>query len=87
MASPLGGLPRPPFFLGQALASFTVPWAGWFSTIQAILFAQSQSGTTAQRPVPTYVGQRYFDTTLGLPVWAKTTGGSAVWVNGAGTPV
>jgi len=42
------------------------------------------SGTTAQRPtlhVP--VGQFYFDTTLGYPIWFKNPG----WVNASGTTV
>jgi hypothetical protein len=41
------------------------------------------SGTTAQRPTVTSIGFRYFDTTLGLPVFWR----GAAWVNGAGVVV
>lgn len=44
------------------------------------------SGTTAQRPAPVKVGQRYFDTTLQQPVWAQQITPSVVWVNAAGAP-
>ena len=41
-------------------------------------------GTTAERPAAQLtVGQFYFDTTLGKPIWWK----GAVWVDGAGTTV
>jgi len=82
MSSPLGAQPRPPLDLSQPA------WAGWFSTVQKILFATSSSGPTTARPTANlYVGQFWFDTTLGLPVWVKTTGASPVWVNASGTPV
>ena len=82
MASPLGGLPRAPVDLTQAV------WAGWFSTIQNLLYATSSSGPTSMRPTTRlYVGQFWFDTTLGYPVWLKTAGSPAVWVNASGTPV
>lgn len=41
------------------------------------------SGPTASRPVPSFVGQMYFDTDLGFTVWAKVLL-PAVWVNAAG---
>ena len=46
------------------------------------------SGTTANRPVNTGViklriGQFYFDTTLGIPIWWNGTN----WVNASGTTV
>src|SRR5205807_1389590 len=81
MTSPLGGLPRLPI-------NETPPWAGWLSTAQAILQATSSSGPTTMRPtVNLYVGQFWFDTTLGYPVWVKTPGAIPVWVNAAGAPV
>jgi hypothetical protein len=49
-----------------------------------------RSGTTAQRPTgrAIYVGYRYFDTTLGKPVFAKTISGDTVtWVDATGTTV
>lgn len=45
-----------------------------------------QSGTTAQRPIPTYVGEAYFDTDLGKQINAKTLD-PAVWVDGIGAVV
>lgn len=44
------------------------------------------SGATASRPTPTYIGQPYFDTTLGKPIWAKTITPVA-WVDSTGTAV
>ena len=42
------------------------------------------AGTTAQRPtVKTLIGQQYFDTTLGYPIWYNGT----KWVNASGTVV
>jgi len=87
MSSPLGGLPQMPFFLGQPLERFTSAWAGWFSTVHGIAQATSSSGSTSSRPTANlYVGQVYFDTTLGFPVWVKTPGSSPVWVNASGAP-
>jgi hypothetical protein len=44
-----------------------------------------QYGTTAQRPTTgVYVGQMYFDTTKGFPIFIKSIN-PIVWVNGAGT--
>lgn len=42
------------------------------------------SGTTALRPTANLqIGQFYFDTTLGIPIWWN----SAHWVNASGTTV
>jgi hypothetical protein len=42
------------------------------------------SGTTANRPATELlVGQYYFDTTLGIPIWYNGTN----WVNATGTTV
>jgi hypothetical protein len=46
--------------------------------------AQPISGTGAERPaVQLHVGQTYFDTTLGIPIWWNGT----VWKNASGTTV
>jgi len=60
------------------------------STLAAFILgagATGLSGTTAQRLliVPSYVGQPFFDTTLGFMVWAKQILPS-VWVDAAGVP-
>jgi hypothetical protein len=44
----------------------------------------ARSGTTASRPTDYVVGESYFDTTLGKPIWFKATG---VWVDAMGTTV
>jgi hypothetical protein len=44
------------------------------------------TGSTTNRPaVNTYVGQFYFDTTLGIPVWRNAA--NTAWVNSAGATV
>jgi len=45
------------------------------------------SGTTAVRNaiVPTYVGQSFFDTTLGYMMWVKQIS-PPIWVNASGFP-
>ena len=43
---------------------------------------QTISGTAAQRPaVNLYIGQMYFDTTVGIPIWWNGTD----WVDATGT--
>lgn len=50
----------------------------------AIFGLLTASGTTAARPAaPAFVGQPYFDTTLGYPVWWN----GATWVNASGAHV
>ncbi len=44
------------------------------------------SGTTGERPTGQEIGYRFFDTTLGKPIWVKTTI-PYVWVDWAETPV
>ena len=44
------------------------------------------SGPTSGRPVPAFIGQQYFDTTLGFMVWAKQLS-PALWVDAAGVNV
>ena len=59
-------------------------WATFFSSAYYILFAVTQSGTTAQRPTKLlWAGRTYFDTTLGMPIWYKFAG----WVNSSGNEV
>jgi hypothetical protein len=46
--------------------------------------AQPISGTGAERPaVELHIGQMFFDTTLGIPIWYNGT----VWKNASGTTV
>lgn len=41
------------------------------------------NGATGNRPGSPVVGQFYFDTTLGIPIWYE----GPTWVNASGTPV
>lgn len=41
------------------------------------------NGPTGSRPVPSFIGEQYFDTTLGYVVWVKQIS-PAIWVNAAG---
>lgn len=64
---------------------FSVPWGALFSRWQTIIAASQQSGVTADRPTNAlWIGRRYFDTTLGKPVFVKSVR-PAVWVDGVGT--
>lgn len=67
------------------------PWRAWISQLFGVVQALGTQGTTAQRPigtptVPLYLGQSYFDQTLGYPVWIKSLS-PTVWVNATGAVV
>jgi len=58
----------------------------YFNQIDSFTQAASipDSGTKTQRPVENLlVGQQFFDTTLGIPIWWNGT----VWKNASGTTV
>lgn len=50
-----------------------------------VLAITPASGITANRPIDFIVGQQYFDTTLGIPIWLKTA--PSTWVDSAGVAV
>jgi hypothetical protein len=82
MTTPLGAQPTPPLDLTKPM------WSGWFSTVQKILQATSSSGPTTARPTTNlYIGQFWYDTTLGYPVWVNAISPTIVWHNAAGAPV
>ena len=59
-------------------------WVEFMSEAYKGIAATQSSGTTAQRPTKNlFTGRFYFDTTLGYPVWYKTSG----WVNASGASV
>lgn len=63
---------QPPFLSTMVnSASKVMPaWVQWFGRVQAILGALTASGPTEGRPTTgLYVGQSYFDTTVGKPVF------------------
>ena len=65
------------------------PWLTWLTQAYALLFANQQSGTTANRPISgLWIGRRYFDTSLGAngkPIWiaAVSASGAATWIDAA----
>lgn len=65
-------LPKAPF---QAAIQTTtnivsVVWQQWFDRVQEIVNTNTSSGPTAGRPTQNlFVGQQYFDTDLGKPVY------------------
>ena len=69
-------------------------YAALFASLAATAFAGSRSGSSSERPTfempGRYVGQPYFDTTLGFDIWLKTAtrfSSSDVWVRYDGTQV
>jgi hypothetical protein len=68
----------------------TAPWGQWIQRIHTAVQSMQQSGPTSERPTRVlWIGRRYFDTTLGLPVWVgggPPAPAPAVWVSAAGVP-
>lgn len=54
------------------------------STLQTFIVGGTAGGGV--RPTPTFIGQQFFDTNLGLPIWAQSLS-PTVWVNAAGVQV
>lgn len=66
---------------------FGGPWMSFFTKLRFWAIANSQYGTTAQRPTKgLQSGDKYFDTTLGYIVHVKSVG-PVVWVRWDGTTV
>lgn len=60
-------------------------WSAWLHQAFLCCFATQDSGPTASRPTTElWIGRRYFDTSLGKPVYLKSLGPN-VWVDGVGT--
>lgn len=65
-------------------ATWSQPWSSWLNEAWQILFASSESGTTAQRPTSNlWVGRIYMDVTLNRPIWYTDAG----WRDATGTLV
>lgn len=63
-------------------------WINWSMQAFRLLFAGSQSGITADRPITNlYIGRPYYDTTLGYSIHVHQVTPSVVWHNGAGLSV
>jgi len=78
------------FGMGQAAkpsgASMNQAWQKWFDRLR-ILVTSDESGTTANRPTSDlYIGRRYFDTTLGKPIWVSNAS-TPTWVDATGASV
>ena len=54
------------------------------TAVNALCTLLTQTDTTARRPKSPAVGQMFYDTTLGKPVWYHSTG---VWKDASGTTV
>jgi hypothetical protein len=66
----------------QATESF----AEWLMSAYRSADSVTQSGTTANRPtVSLWIGRRYYDTTLGLPIWVHQISPAIVWHKADGT--
>lgn len=66
-------------------------FTAWLSSLQNAVSPLGANGPTTARPVntaahPLYIGQDFFDTTLGLKVTVASLQ-PTVWVNGAGVPL
>lgn len=65
--------------------ALTPPWVSFFTKVVTFIVANSQSGTTAQRPTKGLSpGDRYMDLTLGYPIFVRSVN-PIVWVDGGGT--
>ena len=67
----------------------TFAWQAFMESINFWLGPVGNAGSTANRPTdtsrhPLYIGQAYFDTSLGFPVYVKSRN-PTVWVDGSGT--
>lgn len=69
-------------------SNFIPAWLNFFNQAYRILKSQSESGTTAQRPTTDlWIGRRYYDTTLSMPVWVQQVNPTVVWKDAAGNTV
>lgn len=62
-----------------------LPWVQWTKQMYEITNTTVQSGTTANRPIKLFVGQMYFDISLGAngkPIWVRKDG--LGWVDATG---
>lgn len=62
-------------------------WGQWLSRTHDIVVSLQQSGPTADRPTKVlWLGRRYFDTDLGIPVWVQSVK-PTVWCDATGSAV
>lgn len=87
---PLNPVPSSPIIVDDKRTLVPV-YQAFFSSIHDWLGPIGSSGTTANRPMasslnPLYIGQMYFDTTLGKPVFVLSLN-PTVWVDASGAVV
>lgn len=87
---PINSVPTTPVIVDDKRTLLPV-YQAWFASIQNWLRPVGSSGITALRPLNTkesfmYVGQAYFDTTLGKPIWVQSLN-PTVWVDASGAVV
>lgn len=74
--------------IAEEISGKPVSWANWFNQAYRILFDVQNFGATASRPTKNlYIGQQFYDQTLGYEVRVHSVGPPAVWHNGAGASV
>jgi hypothetical protein len=83
---PIGPVDYDQRYIDQLINAFRLYFTQVDNFTQAV--AAPLYGTTGDRPietvqVPIPIGQTYFDTTLGIPIWWNGT----VWKNASGTTV
>lgn len=77
--------------IADSQGRLTQLWQSFQESVNYWLRPIGQSGATTARPVdssriPLYIGQTYFDTTLGKPIWVKSRN-PTVWCDGTGASV
>jgi hypothetical protein len=77
---------RPTTNIMDDIGNITPPWNSYFTAFEAGVYRPAY-GTTANRPTAALrIGEFYYDTTLGYPVWVHSLS-PTVWHNAAGIPV
>lgn len=80
----IGPIPSPD---ATVEGKFNPWWYSWFKYAFRVLYAAEESGTTANRPTTDlWVGRRYYDTTLSLPVYVSSLE-PTVWKDAVGNTV
>lgn len=70
--------------VADATRRFSRPWIQWIDIVDRTVNSLRESGPTANRPtMRLWIGRRYFDMTLGKPVWYD----GSQWVDATGTGV
>lgn len=77
------GLPSASVRIATVVGLMESVWYEWASRVTGQLNRDWGVGTTATRPTGSGIraGDRYFDTTLGLPIWFD----GAIWIKADGT--